>query len=274
MLRRIRSNIDTGTIQEAKSSKNERLRIGRLYWLSGVAAVILVALSVTFFEKSNVSTSAEQVTVRNLSGSMYKVTLSDSSTVWLSPNSKLQYPKSFSGNDRQVSMDGEAFFEVSEDPKHPFIVSSGEVITKVLGTSFRVRAYQNSKSTEVSVVTGKVAVSILEKNLPEVTILPSYKVTYQKDSDLLEKNLEEKSSSMRMWEKTTMSFENVLVSEVIDALNQKFDVRIGTKDEEIREYVLNADFTDQSLPAILEILERSLDITYTIDDKKIQLNKK
>jgi transmembrane sensor len=71
-----------------------------------------------------------------------------------------------------------------------------------------------------------------------------------------------------------MSFESTSVSEVMTQLNKKFGVQISSEDKDINGYVLNADFTDQSLPSILEMLEKSLNITYIIRDKKIILNKK
>jgi transmembrane sensor len=275
ILGRIKANIEK---KESPTEKPTR-KIGVLawplaYWLSGVAAVVLIVTGLSLLIKNGRPAQVEQVTVNNLTGKMYKVTLSDSSVVWLSPDSKLQYPKFFKGDARMVSMDGEAFFEVTKDAKHPFVINSGDVVTKVIGTSFRIRAYQNSRSTEVSVVTGKVSVSLPQKDNSEVMILPSYKVTYLKDRHLLKKNIEEKSSSMQIWEKTTMSFENAPVSEVMLALNQKFGVQMTSEDNRVKSYVLNADFTDQSLPAILEILEKTLDITYKISDKKILLNKK
>lgn len=274
MLDRIRSSIDQQDGLGMKPAGKVRVISPFVYWLSGVAATVLIVIAIALVNKKNTSGPVEQVTVSNLTGSMYKVLLSDSSIVWLSPDSKLQYPKVFNGDYRKVSMDGEAFFEVTKDAKHPFIINSGDVITKVIGTSFRIRAYQNSRSTEVSVVTGKVSVSIPKKDNSEVMLLPSYKVTYLKDRHLLKKNIEEKSSSMQIWEKTTMSFENAPVSEVMLALNRKFGVEMTSEDRVIKSYVLNADFTDQSLPAILEILEKTLDISYKISDKKILLNRK
>jgi transmembrane sensor len=200
MLNRIRFNIQNTVAEQSGTVKKRRIRIKPLfYWLSGAAAIALIVFSISLLNKKDVSSCNVQVTVNNLTESMYKVMLSDSSIVWLSPQSKLHYPKKFTGDFRTVSMEGEAFFEVSKDPKHPFVINSGEVITKVLGTSFRIQAYVGSASTEVSVVSGQVSISIPQKGDSEVLILPSQKVTYLKDRKLLQKNREEKSSSIRIW---------------------------------------------------------------------------
>ena len=86
------------------------------------------------------------------------ITLSDGSSVLLQPNSKLSYPKIFIGNQRKVYLSGEAFFEISKNPKKPFFVYANEIVTKVVGTSFRIRAYSNQPNVEVLVRTGKVKV--------------------------------------------------------------------------------------------------------------------
>jgi ferric-dicitrate binding protein FerR (iron transport regulator) len=105
-----------------------------------------------------------------------------------------------------------------------------------------------------------------------VTVLPSNKVTYLKGSHLLEKGTEE-SVSMKIWKRASMSFENIPVSEVIRQLNKRFSINISTEDTEISNYVLTADFSDQNLPDIMEMLERSLNISYELGSKNIVLKK-
>ena len=78
------------------------------------------------------------------------ITLSDGSSVLLQPNSKLSYPKIFTGNERKVYLSGEGFFEISKNPKKPFFVYANEIVTKVVGTSFRVKAYSDQPDVEVT----------------------------------------------------------------------------------------------------------------------------
>jgi ferric-dicitrate binding protein FerR (iron transport regulator) len=180
------------------------------------------------------------------------------------------YPHNFTSTLRKVQMQGEAFFEVSPDPKRPFIIYSGNVITRVWGTSFRIRAYENIPF-EVSVLTGKVSVQLQTRKDSELILLPQQTATYITASDLLKKGIEKKTSAMSIWHKETMTFDNEPIREVIKVLNAQFKVNISTADEKLLDYVLKADFNDQSLPSILEMLRKSLNVENEISDDGIIL---
>lgn len=277
--RRMLSRIRLNTSGEEKKSYPLKSKVRMLmYGLSGAAAIFIFIFLFAFLKNKKLSPSvsvdvSEEVSINNLSKSIYKASLSDGSVVWLGPNSSLRYPRNFHGKFREVSMKGEAFFEVAKDHSHPFIIYSGEIITKVWGTSFRVRDCQDIQA-EVSVVTGKVSVSIPKLNHSEVMLYPDQKVTYLKAENRLKKEREKKISSMKIWKKTSLSFDNVPLSDVIATLNSEFATHISTNDASLRKYVLKADFNDQSLPYILEMLEKSLNVSYEINGKDIVLSRK
>lgn len=91
-------------------------------------------------------------------GGEYILTLSDGTKVWLNSETELKYPVRFTGNTREVSVKGEAYFEVKRDTLHPFIVHTPYSDTKVLGTSFNVSAYKDETTTTITLVSGKVEV--------------------------------------------------------------------------------------------------------------------
>lgn len=99
--------------------------------------------------------------------------LYDGTKIWLSPSSSLEYQDQLIGNFREVKLDGEAFFEVAKDKKHPFIIHSGRMQTEVVGTSFNIKSYSNLNIFSVTVVTGIVRVSVLQSFLrkPEEIVL-------------------------------------------------------------------------------------------------------
>ncbi|GAB3919874.1 FecR family protein [Larkinella terrae] len=111
-----------------------------------------------------------------------KVVLPDGTQIWLGPQSSLEYPLTFSGNLRPVKLDGEAFFEVTRDVNRPFTINSGKLITRVLGTSFRIDSYDNEKSATVTVLTGKVSVSAAAEPSKELKLLPFQQAYLQSDS--------------------------------------------------------------------------------------------
>ncbi|OCX51706.1 hypothetical protein BEL04_16965 [Mucilaginibacter sp. PPCGB 2223] len=265
----------TDTIDEEPVRNRGTLKL--LYTVGGIAAMLLLVWAgANLFRKSGkdpggvFTTATEQMEVSNLTNSIYKQVLSDGSVVWLSPQSKLRFPKKFAGAYRQVKMTGEAFFEVTKDHAHPFIIYSGGVITRVWGTSFRIKGVQNA-ATEVSVVTGKVSVKIPDHDESEVMLLPAQKVTYQQQNNLLKKDSETTRSAMRIWQKSTISFDNVPLSSVLGTLDKQYGMHIYTDDKELGKYLLKADFTGQSLPAILDMLENSLNVSYTMEDTNIIL---
>lgn len=270
---RIRANI-----MEAEQRVHQRqATIRRLaYVLSGAAAVLVLAFGIRLLVKDRPAVPgaiiAGEISISNTTAGMHKQMLPDSSIVWLSPNSRLEYPQQFSGNTRQLKMTGEAFFQVKEDARRPFIIYSNGIITKVLGTSFRIRSFENA-STEVAVATGKVSVAIEGDKRSEKLVLPDQHITYKQGNKHLDID-SSAAASMLIWQKAGLSFSNTPVSKVIKTLNQQFGVQILLKDESTAAYLLNADFNGQNLPDILDMMQTSLNITYELQGNQIIFSKK
>lgn len=254
------------------------------YFYVGLAATLLVLLGLFLFQteqpakinnKINLAAVSDLMLLRNDSKKMKRQVLSDGTIIWLKPQSQIVYPKTFANTKlREVTLNGEAFFDVKHDNKHPFIIKTGNVLTKVLGTSFNVKAYDNSEQAEVSVITGKVLVYLDQKTAhkhnSEVYLLPNQKAVYSKTTTDLHK---EKDQSLKIWEKDNFSFEDTPIQEVVKVLEKHFLVHIQILNPEIKKYTLKADFNKQNLPNILELLSKSMDISYEILDKQILINK-
>ncbi|MBW7891253.1 MAG: FecR domain-containing protein [Chitinophagaceae bacterium] len=138
-------------------------------WMS-IAAVLVLGFFVSLIflrSPSEIDDSREQgstedyrrTSISTLSGERKDIRLADGTEVWLSPSSTLEYPEVFKATHREVRLSGEAFFEVAPDKNHPFIIYSGGIETKVLGTSFNISAYDSQEEVAVTVVTGKVNVT-------------------------------------------------------------------------------------------------------------------
>jgi transmembrane sensor len=258
------------------------------YTLTAAAAVLLFALMLVLYKNQENkmllaadSGSSQLVSITNNSGQIYKVTLPDNSAVWLSPNSKLSYPGIFGGKSRNVSISGECFFEVTKNPQHPFIINSRSIITKVWGTSFLVNDNDKSNMAEVSVLTGKVSVSIkksknskqisasLEKD--EVMLYPNQKVIYLIDKQILKPEITAEEPALQIWKRVDLSFENKQLREIVPVLNAKFHAHIKITNERLNRYILNADMAGFNLPDVLEALKKSLNINYEIKNNGIDL---
>ena len=259
-----------------------------IYWVTSSAAVLLILFLVKYKVPSQnpVPENNEKVMVTNTSNTIRKVILSDSSMVWISPKSTLTYLKVFDKQKREVTLRGEAFFEVTKDHKRPFSIYTGNIITKVWGTSFRIRSSTEDKTTQVDVVTGKVSVSVTGQKKKNkvlnaasqtndlnagVMLLPNQGAVYDKQLDHLQKNKEVKDVSIDMWKKMSLSFNNTPINEVFAVLNKSFHVHISSSDEKINSDYLKADFTNENLPAIMEILEKTLDVSYSVHGSEFVL---
>ena len=257
-------------------------------WIGSVAAVLLVAIMLGLYRRASkdnkdtfTDNQQEIVVITNNSHRIYKSKLPDSTMVWLNPNAQLKYPKVFSASARMVSMSGECFFEVSKNPARPFIISSHSIITKVWGTSFRVRDNDQSNVADVAVVTGKVSVSIKTKqsinntqlNIAngDVMLYPHQKAVYSAHDHTLKPIIKSDERTLKIWNHENLLFDNKLMKDIVPALNARYKTHIVVVNEKLNHYMLNADFTGFNLPDVLEALNKSLSIDYEIKNNTIEL---
>jgi len=211
-------------------------------WRSWAAAIVLlfmlggigffISLSNPFEEEEIEKETANTLLRKEVPyGQKLTIQLSDGSKVKLNAGSRLIYPEAFDGDKREVTLVGEAFFEVQKDPEKPFIIKSGEVKTTVLGTSFNIKAYEADDKVEVALVSGKVALERIQpcaKDSIESMILKPMQLA-------------------------------VLPSKGGSTLKTGFDYEeaIGWKDKIIR-------FKDTPFPKVLETLERWFGVTFVV----------
>jgi len=280
MLDRIKANARIETSTEATV---KRLWSSSYSIAASVAAVLLIVFGAFLYSQRSINErvsqtiSSNEVFFKNTTKKLVKYTFPDGSIAWMRPSTIIRYKEDFnSAPVRKLQMIGEAFFEVTRNPQRPFIIQTGEVFTKVLGTSFNVKSYDGEKLTEVSVVTGKVLVykeaAGNDGKKLEAFLLPKEKVLASVRAKKFVK-LAETNKEMQIWQKNDLSFNNTPVKEVVAALNDRFKADIIIKDEEINNYQLSADFTDVNLPSALELLSKSLDVTYEINNAGITMSK-
>jgi transmembrane sensor len=211
-----------------------------------------------------------QMVHASASGKIKKVLLPDGSIVWLKGNSELTYPQKFTSSTRNVELSGEALFEVQKDANHPFIIQCGELITTVLGTSFNIRSFE--ESIEVMVLTGKVSLTS-ETDKEGVVVLPSEKVIYKGFKVKPVRILTERNEKNATVEGTeySMLFEDTHMSEIIQRIEGKFNVEVSLQDPRLRNCLITADFTDQSLDKTFNMISQALGITHNINGNKVIL---
>jgi transmembrane sensor len=238
-----------------------------------IAAIIvigLVYLGAQLHQFSKRVTSLEIVKNQEFS----TIYLTDGSTVKLKSDSYMKYPEEFTGNTREVNLIGEAFFEIARDSLRPFIIHSPNIRTKVLGTSFSIRAYEGGKSQEVEVVSGRVLVTVKQQSGKnrEIVLKPSQKMIYtQKLDSLIAINTADYSPIVQGISKT-LAFVEVPLHEIIARLSDLYNTKIILGNSTLKNCLITADLNEEPLEICLEILAKSLNATYIINDQFIEIN--
>ncbi|TWR28934.1 FecR family protein [Mucilaginibacter pallidiroseus] len=260
------------------------------YKIGAAAAVITIAVTAgIFYTKSNTTPAphtasaetVEYILIANNSNHIYKSVLPDSSTVWVNPHATLKYPSVFDKAARMVSMTGECFFEVTKNPKRPFIITSNNIITKVWGTSFFVRDNDIDKAASVSVVTGKVSVSVKSKtstnniaqlNKGEVILYLKQKAVFSRATKALQMQSNKPDAELQIWKHANLVFDNKALRDIVPQLNATYNVNIKVADDKLNRFMLNADLTGLNLPDVLDALSKALNIDYSFINNTIVLN--
>jgi transmembrane sensor len=205
------------------------------------------------------------------------IVLEDGSSVVLQPHSVLQYPAHFAPGLRDVYLTGEAFFEVKKDAHRPFQVHAQELITRVLGTSFRVRSFDREARTTVQVKTGRVSVSKVADDAaePEAVVLkPNQQVVYERADRKLTKSLVEKPEVLQPFAGHNFEFNDVPVSEVFKTLEDAYGIQIVYDEEALAHCLIHATLTDVPLDYKLTLICKGIQGTYEVIDSHIVITSK
>ncbi|GAB3253209.1 hypothetical protein GCM10027347_12870 [Larkinella harenae] len=238
------------------------IRPFRRYWTYAVAAA-LGALCLLWFWQTP-KPSSEPVAFRQIvapAGQKAHVKLPDGTQVWLNAQSRLRYASVFGQTgQRLVELDGEAYFDVAHDQQHPFIVQSGTLATRVLGTQFNVRAYADDPAIEVAVLSGKVRVSDAQRH--SVHLLPNQKSHFDRHTRTLKHQTITNANDYRAWTTDQLILNNLTIAETARLLNRRFAVQIQVPQEKLRHCQVTTRFIKPSLPDVLTVLCSYLNATY------------
>ena len=222
----------------------------------------------------------QRITITNSNQTPFTLKLDDGSEVTLQPTSEIRYSKAF-GSTREVYLSGEAFFKVTRDSLHPFLVYSNEVVTRVLGTSFMVKAYKNEKEITVSVRSGKVSVYTPSKDGKpsglrsprELILKPNQQAVYQRESQSVEKKLVEKPEIILA--KPTlfeMQYDGAPVLKIFEVLEENYGVDFVLDEKLLAECALTTSFTDEGLYERIEVICKAIGAQYEIANAVIFIN--
>lgn len=262
-------DLDTRHVNYNPSKKN-----GRLFFSIAVSIALLVCSGlyfvITYNNVQDVSDlKANIVTKKNSKGEKRSIKLPDGTLVKLNSESKLTFPESFDDSIREVQLEGEAFFDVTEDKERPFIVKSDHISTYVKGTSFNVRAYKSERLISVSVLTGIVDVIDVEEN-KKIQLVAQEMAGYSIQAGKLKKGTF--NASNIAWKDGILIFEGAPPKEVMARLERWYGVNISVKSQSLlKRKSLSGSFENQSLEEVLEAISFSGDFKFEINGKNVTI---
>lgn len=204
-------------------------------------------------------------------GQVYKIVLNDSTQVWMNAGSRLTFPSRFIGSTREVQLEGEAYFQVTKDNKHPFIVHTNHIMTEVLGTEFNIRAY-SSDDTHVTLVQGSVKVK-LPTTRQEILLRPGQDVSCTDSTYTVS---EADTRYVSLWKEGRLYFDNVSLKDLLTDLGRYYNLTVEMENDTALmntrlHFVVDRN---ESIDQIIENLNLFEYLSINRDEEKISVKAK
>jgi len=217
------------------------------------AAVVLVLLGVSAVIYTSLNRKPKfemvQLTTGNDANTLIK-TLNDGSVIYIAQNSLFSFPEQFENKSRNVSLKGEAFFDIASNPDKPFIIETDEALIEVLGTAFNVKT-QNGKGFELSVDRGKVKVTLKKDPSHTELVSAGEKITAVKNNLVKTKHVINQANA---WYKQRMHFKDESLQNIISVLNRNFNTTFVVAGNEIGNRKLTVTFNKETEGTMTELI--------------------
>ena len=278
-------------------------------WLFAIGTCVIAGLTIFLLLpknalKENILPKQEVVAEREITtqyGSKTSKVLPDGSKVWLNSGSKLSYSGTFKGPKREVYLEGEAYFDVTKDAAHPFIVHTSAIDIRVLGTAFNVKAYNTEPTIEATLIHGLIEVTKLNKpNEPKMILKPHEKLIFDRFADKIaneqdvkgnvnqqkittpaviitqvaKNNMADSAIIETSWVYNRLSFEDENFVDIAVKMERWFNVKITINNEKIKGYKLTGSFEDETVEEAFKELQYLVSFSYKISGRNIEINKK
>ncbi|MCF2487913.1 FecR family protein [Dyadobacter sp. CY347] len=286
------------SIGENKAKKSGIWRRFTPNWYNMAASVLLLMFAGWWFNKQTPSQQQSDqykvilsqikeplVKKENATDKAQLIILADGSSVLLQPNSRITYPSQFEGNKREVFLSGEAFFEVAKNPDKPFYVYAHTLATKVLGTSFKVSAFEGDKEVKVVVKTGKVSVFPMTKEaiatqqaddkLGGMVLTPNQQIVFTAKELRLTRSLVPDPRLLELpIQSQSFEFKGTPITEVFATLEKSYGVKIIHDTDVMKDCFLTASLSDEPLFEKINLICKTIGAQYEQLDASIIITSK
>ena len=239
---------------ETEMAPDKVVKLNKRRWDWRIAATIAVLLLGGWWIISNALDNKEVVLAADLKSA--PLILPDGSKVWLNEDSRLVYTRPF--ENRNIQLEGEAFFEIARDEERPFTVEAGNVRTTVLGTSFNLRAYPDEERVELVVQTGKVKFETIRDKEQTATLEKGQAafVDKRKEELVLDKNISENTTA---WMRDTLIFNEDSLQKVLNDIERYFRITIQVEDQDAYNCNFNSTFPGPKLEYVFDEMEEVME---------------
>ncbi|TDQ11520.1 FecR family protein [Pedobacter metabolipauper] len=250
--------------QKIHASIHTRERFKNLRQIFKYAASIAIFVSLTavafhFYSKpSGILQQSAMLEKKASDGNIIKMQLPDGTQVWLNAGSRLLFPAQFDADKREVTLEGEAYFDVRHDAKKPFLIHTQNMVTQVLGTSFNVSSYRQNNSIKVTVLSGKVAVyenSETGKPKPNgvLFVTANQEIVYSKSKKQFYPHKDAvKPADAAAWKEGNLIFKDTEIDEVVQRLERHYAIQIQM--DPALDCPVTVNFDHEPLSRVLRVL--------------------
>lgn len=233
------------------------------------ATAACIILYFTIGNIFNTSKNQGWIALENFEQHPKQFMLPDSSSIWLSKNSILKYSKDFGKEKRATKLSGQAFFEVTKNPRKPFSIKTGNLTTEVLGTSFNIK--ENDSLVEVIVSTGLVNIHVGNQNLK---LTPNQKISFRNSSQKLVKT-NTNAQLQQLWFKGEVLLNQVILLDLSEVLEELYGIPFVFKDEKTKTVTLYSlrIKKDEPLQKLIKRLNFINEVQLKINNNEVEIRK-
>lgn len=281
--------------EEQPVRKSGMVRTLVRYVAAAACIAAMATVSVVLWRMYCPPETPKQNIISTKNGSRSKIQLPDGTHVWLNAGSQLTYNDSFGKDLREITLMGEAFFDVAKDAEHPFVIHANDINIKVLGTSFNVRAYPDDKRTEAALIQGLIEVSFNGRPSDRMYLKPNEKISVM-NGEIQRMDLNEKATVVSThplsrsaeeplisfskigqaspsdttiletaWIRNKLIFRNKSFDELAKDMERWYNVSFEYKDSALMQKHFTGSFYHETVAEALDILRLSYPFHYTMD---------
>lgn len=263
-------------LQEAVTTTTSRSRWKPLKYAAVLGGGLLLAGSVWLFSRQQPAKDA-LVVINAGNGPRKTVVLPDGSSIVLRENSTVQLEPGFNNTNRTLSLSGEAFFDVSQHARHPFIVHTPAFDIKVLGTVFNVSAYGGNQETTAALFKGKVEITLTGQPGQRIILQPNQKLTTHAAAPFavmpLDADPVDHKAKEIAWVRSRLEIENEPLETIAGKLEKWYGIKVVFADDTVKQYRYSGTFESETILKALDALQLSYPFNYKMQNNQIVISK-